>query len=739
MKITRAGLFRLMLIILLAVGIAIAVLQFMVDNRDRITTENEEYVTELTIQAAKNLDNLFAANLGFIRTTAYLYGESLTSPWADVSVIRSYEENSVFEYLRFVDASGDDYTSRGVQADLSDRDYFKSGMKGEAGITFVAESRVTGERQIGFYAPVYYDEDVIGIMVGFYGEEYIRNILDYRLFGFDGEGWICTPDGTVIGSTRAAAPENYLTCLKEEKKCTDEELARLKKALSGDEKVSFSYLNEDSGMLAYCQSLTQMPWILIMDFPASATRKLLDSANESGRTLITTLLILFLIFGILFAVGLIVELAKNKKTIRSTERDELTGLYNRQYFYHYVDEFDQHHKNAEMDAVLIDADRFQMVNERYGRAHGDAVLKCIAERLQDFIQNKNGVLCRRESDIFMMYCPHREDYTALLETASVKISEREEDDNRVRLRIGVYPFADKDIEAVRRFDKAKSAADTIRHSYHKQIAYYDDVLHRKELFEDKLISDFSEAIRNEQFLVYLQPKFDVRGERPVPSGAEALVRWEHPQLGLLGPMEFIPLFEKNGLIQELDMYVWRHAARILSGWKTRFARTLPISVNVSRVDMYDGNLPETLASLLGEFGLTTGEFLLEITESAYMDDSARITETARHLRSRGFRIEMDDFGTGYSSLSMINTLPIDVLKLDMTFVRAAFRRGRDTRMLEIILDIARYLEAPVIAEGVETREQLETLRQMGCDYVQGYYFSRPVPADEFEKFLSETG
>ena len=202
-------------------------------------------------------------------------------------------------------------------------------------------------------------------------------------------------------------------------------------------------------------------------------------------------------------------------------------------------------------------------------------------------------------------------------------------------------------------------------------------------------------------------------------------------------MEFIPLFEKNGLIQQLDMYVWRHAAQIIRGWKERFAGTLPISVNVSRVDMYDGNLPETLASLLSEFGLSTGEFLLEITESAYMDDSARITETARHLRSRGFRIEMDDFGTGYSSLSMINTLPIDVLKLDMTFVRAAFRHGTDTRMLEIILDIARYLVVPVIAEGVETREQMETLRQMGCDYIQGYYFSRPVPADEFGKFLNE--
>jgi EAL domain-containing protein (putative c-di-GMP-specific phosphodiesterase class I) len=202
-------------------------------------------------------------------------------------------------------------------------------------------------------------------------------------------------------------------------------------------------------------------------------------------------------------------------------------------------------------------------------------------------------------------------------------------------------------------------------------------------------------------------------------------------------MEFIPLFEKNGLIQQLDMYVWRHAAQIIRGWKERFAGTLPISVNVSRVDMYDGNLPETLASLLSEFGLSTSEFLLEITESAYMDDSARITETARHLRSRGFRIEMDDFGTGYSSLSMLSDMPVDILKMDRNFVRNIDHDEKDAQLVALILEISKKLDIPVVAEGVETEAQLQMLRKFGCELAQGYYFSKPLSVAEFEAIIKK--
>ena len=430
-----------------------------------------------------------------------------------------------------------------------------------------------------------------------------------------------------------------------------------------------------------------------------------------------------------------IELSEDREIIQVTERDSLTGLYNREFFYRYAVQFDQYHQDMAMDAIIVDVNHFHMINERYGKAYGDEVLRRIGEKVREMVRDSGGIVCRREGDTFMVYCPHREDYTDILNNASIGLAGDDEAENRIRLRMGVYPNADKSIEIERRFDRAKMASDTVRNSFTKTIAYYDNSLHETELYEEQLIEDFQKAIREEQFVVFYQPKFDVRAEIPVLASAEALVRWRHPTLGMISPGVFIPLFEDNGLIQQLDTCVWHKAAAQIKDWKDRLGISVPVSVNVSRIDMYDPALVEKFQSLLSMHGLTANEFLLEITESAYTQDSAQIISTVNRLRDLGFQIEMDDFGTGYSSLNMISSLPIDALKLDMKFIRNAFRDGKDTRLIEVIIDIADYLGVPVIAEGVETEEQLNALKALGCDIVQGYYFSKPVPAEEYEVFV----
>jgi len=432
-----------------------------------------------------------------------------------------------------------------------------------------------------------------------------------------------------------------------------------------------------------------------------------------------------------------IELSEDRDIIEFTERDSLTGLYNREYFYRYAQQFDQHHKDLAMDAIVLDVFHFHMINERYGKACGDDVLRRIGEKLRESVRDAGGIVCRREADTFLVYCPHRQDYAAILEHASIGLDGGDMGDSRVRLRMGVYENADKAIEIERRFDRAKLAADTVRNNFVKAVALYDNALHESEIYSEQLLEDFQQAIEQKQFMVYYQPKFSIRGDAPELASAEALVRWQHPRLGMISPGVFVPLFEDNGLIQHLDHYVWREAARQAGEWRRRFGVSVPVSVNVSRVDMYDPGLVDTFRGLLEENGLQAQELLLEITESAYTQDSAQIINTVNQLRALGFRIEMDDFGTGYSSLNMISALPIDALKLDMKFIRDAFRDGRDTRLIEVIIDIADYLDVPVIAEGVETEEQLNALKSMGCDIVQGYYFSKPVPAEKFERFVME--
>jgi EAL domain-containing protein (putative c-di-GMP-specific phosphodiesterase class I) len=298
-------------------------------------------------------------------------------------------------------------------------------------------------------------------------------------------------------------------------------------------------------------------------------------------------------------------------------------------------------------------------------------------------------------------------------------------------------MVDKTVDIKQRFDRAKMAVDIVRVSLAKNIGLYDDKLREKELYADRLIDDFRSAIESNQFKVYYQPKFDIRCDTPVFTSVEALVRCQHPELGMISPTTFIPLFEENGLIQELDMFVWQTAAAQIRSWKDTLGFSVPVSVNVSRIDLYEPSLTSFLESTISTYGLTPDDLYLEITESAYTNDSTHIINKITELRSMGFRIEMDDFGVGYSSLSMVSTLPIDAIKLDMLFIRNAFKDGKDTRLLEIVIDIAGYLGVPVIAEGVETADQFHALKAIGCDIVQGFYFSRPLTADDIVPFLMQ--
>ena len=434
-----------------------------------------------------------------------------------------------------------------------------------------------------------------------------------------------------------------------------------------------------------------------------------------------------------------IELTEKRNIIHSTERDSLTGLLNLDYFLRYVRMYDQHYNDVAMDAIVLDVNRFHMLNERYGKQYGDSVLARIGQRVRGISRKIGGVCCRREADVFLIYCPHNEDYESILNQASEGLVDEDVSKNRVRLRMGVYSEVDKSIQIDRRFDYAKTAANSVRSGYQMAIGIYDTKMHEAELYRERLLEDFKPSLESNRFMVYFQPKFDIRPKSPVLASAEALVRWDHPELGIISPGVFIPLLEDNGLILDLDQFVWRETAARIRDWKDRFGLAVPVSVNVSRIDMLSPNLKSIFKEILETYELNADDLMLEITESAYTGDSDQVISTAKELRGMGmgFRIEMDDFGTGYSSLGMLSRLPIDALKLDMSFVRSAFGKTRDVRMIELIIDIADYLHVPVVAEGVETEEQYMVLKAMGCDYVQGYYFSRPVPHEEFDRFIVE--
>ncbi|MBP5209791.1 MAG: EAL domain-containing protein [Clostridia bacterium] len=434
---------------------------------------------------------------------------------------------------------------------------------------------------------------------------------------------------------------------------------------------------------------------------------------------------------ILARVERIIELSESTTIISHTERDRLTGLFHREYFFQYVEQYDLRHAQLDVDAVQVDVYNFRLYNALYGHDAGTELLRRLGGILRDFLRETEGFACRQEADVFLLYVTHREDYDRLLGRWESRLAE----DRRfssVRLRAGVCPHADKHMHVQQRFDCAKAARETLGR-LGASVAVYDSALHERELFARRLLDDMDESLADHRFKVYYQPKYNVTGSEPVLSSAEALVRWDHPDLGMVSPGVFVPLFEENGLISSLDRFVWREAARQIRLWRDRYGVTLPVSVNVSRMDMYDDTLTETFLDIVRESGLSPRDLLIEITESAYTDDAGRLIAVAEELRRQGFLIEMDDFGAGYSSLNMLAQLPIDVLKLDMSFVRHLRSNPKNLYILRAMIDIKEHLGVPMVAEGVEDEEQLKLLKEMGCDVIQGYLFSPPVPPEKFEK------
>ena len=432
----------------------------------------------------------------------------------------------------------------------------------------------------------------------------------------------------------------------------------------------------------------------------------------------------------------IIELSEDKTIISSAEKDHLTGLYSREFFYEYIRQIEEYNRETLMDAVAFNIDHFHLINEMYGRKTGDEVLINLAGVLMDIFGRIAGIGCRSDADTFYVYCQHQFSYDSIMDKIQESLPALAEK-ARIRVRMGVYPNVDKELEPELWFDHSKTACDTIRGDYTRSMSVYSKEQHDRMVYHEELINEIDEAIANRDLIVYYQPKYGIQGDKPVLKSAEALIRWKHPERGMISPGDFIPLFESNGLIQKLDNYVWEEAAHQIRKWKEKYGRTIPVSVNVSRIDIYDPALESKLLKLIDTYDITTKDLLLEITESAYADNADTLSKVVESLRGRGFKIEMDDFGSGYSSLNMLTTITIDVIKIDMKFIRNMRRDDKSLRMVKLIIDIAGFLNVPVVAEGVEDEVQLNALKKMGCDLIQGFYFSRPVPPDEFEKFIEQ--
>ena len=432
----------------------------------------------------------------------------------------------------------------------------------------------------------------------------------------------------------------------------------------------------------------------------------------------------------------VLALHRKNMIISKTREDELTGLLNIDFFIFYASEL--LHNEKDYDMIAIRLSNYSILSELYPRERCYALLKGMAGVLLSIAASNGGFAARSHADSFYLMIPSQDEYDWIIQSIRKVIITDELKELKTKVKLGIYQKVNKKLTINALGQIAMNTCISILPLETESIAFYDEIQHKQELYNQELINDFDDAIKNKEFLVYLQPKFNIRGNKPILDHAEALVRWNSPRFGFVSPGDFIPLFENNGLIEELDRYVFIRVCEIISELQKEYKEKTPkISLNLSRVDFYDPLVKEKMETTLNEHGVSKDMISLEITESSYTKDKEQLISKVRELKDAGFKIEIDDFGSGYSTLNMLTEIPFDVLKIDMVFMKNFHVSHGIKHIVKAIVDIAKSLGAEVVCDGIEDKSQYDFLKKLKVDYLQGYYLSKPLPYSGFKKALEK--
>lgn len=442
--------------------------------------------------------------------------------------------------------------------------------------------------------------------------------------------------------------------------------------------------------------------------------------------------------------------------------DPLTHLPNRDTFMEQTRQMLEQNPNQHYSIIYMDVEKFHIINQLYGTEEGDNILRYIGVKLQECIEaTGSGTYCRIMGDIFCICLPaghghddiHVHRHTHASDCLCVEDNQGEINtiihyiqsalkaypvNFDINISFGIYTTEHdtaQNVSVQSLVDRAKAAQRTVKNNYHKFIAFYDQNLLQWENEERMIISEMRDALEQRQFQMYLQPKCEMETGRIV--GSEALVRWIHPAHGMISPGKFIPVFENNGFISEVDHYIVQCACEAIRSWLDKGLLVQPISVNISRMDLYNPKLIDEILNYVKEYRIPHELIEFELTESAFVSDSHQFSDFADALRENQFAILMDDFGSGYSSLNSLRELPVDVLKLDLKFLTPSQDDERANIILRSIINMAGKLGIDTIVEGVEELEQAKFILSTGCKNAQGFYFYRPMPANDFEQLMAE--
>lgn len=473
-----------------------------------------------------------------------------------------------------------------------------------------------------------------------------------------------------------------------------------------------------------------------------------DMARRVSRLIFMTALvgILACAAAVYYYISKMFELKDtNEKLEELASRDELTGAYHMDKFYSEVNRILKQDPDSKYAVLYIDFENFKYVNDLFGYAYGDELLKGYARVMMDQLTGEE-LLGRDMADRFVALRRY-EDKNILFRTqkqvdeeflnSEIAMSHR----HMMTIACGICCvedlIEDSAAEAKRMVNRANFAQKTVKNKPGSHYAFYDEEIRRKMISETNIKDRMQEGLDNEEFVVYMQPKVGVSDG--VVKGAEALVRWDVPGNGLLSPGVFIPVLEQNHFIEKVDRYVFEKVCKWLRSRMENGGAVVPVSVNVSKIQFYNPDFVRVYAGIKRRYDIPDGIIEIELTESVAFEHEDYLLQVVKELHDYGFLCSLDDFGTGYSSLGMLKSLPVDVLKLDGVFFRVSVDVNREHVILKYIIDMVKELNIITVAEGVEQEEQVEFLKSVGCDLIQGYVFYKPMPIPEFERVLDGRG
>ena len=610
--------------------------------------------------------------------------------------------------------------------------------QGESAVSRVYEDARTGEKVFSYAVPVYQGDEITGVLTAKDSIEAFEDILDDKtamngygyvhMIGKEGDFLIRSQNKVVDKNVKNIFDENYIA---------DEEKAKIRKAIDRDESVFSKFRYEGTSYQIYLNPVGMNGWYLFCVDTMQGVNAPIYQMIDVTRLIFIGVLCLS-VFLLIYGYRM---LRKNhRQLIELAYYDSLTGAYNTVRF---MQEMREAFAGPEQyNVCVLNIHQFKFINEIFGRAQGDKLLCHISHVLKESV-NSGEYFCRDTGDFFWIVLKGQDEeatgrrlYKMMEKISSFSLSRHH--NYQIMIYCGVAVRRD-DSSAEMMMTHAMFALQTAKGTDRNNVWFYDVELHKQETLQNYIESHMHQALKDKEFRMFLQPKMDMRTGKL--GGAEALVRWIPKDGTIIYPNQFIPLFESNGFCSSLDMYMVENVCRKIREWIDAGITPVPISVNQSKILFYEEDYVENLCAVLERYRIPGDLITLEILEGLAAGNIDELNEKIDQLKEKGFRISMDDFGSGYSSFNILGKLHIDELKMDRVFLSAI--TGKEDERQKIIMaqvvDLAKKLRISTVAEGVETKENETLIRTLGCGYGQGYYYSRPIDEDEFDRKYMEKG